>query len=183
MTWWRPPRALFVSGDPQSYSHPSSRGISQIGDYVIGEIDKTEMQINQTTKGQIKEHVRRYMNYTARRRAGGRGGTSYNTIDKTLLSADFDNKTEDFLNRTWDHPQIMGRAMFALATAFTVLRMLPYCVISDLIGPLQISLVSMIIRTFHFFFVVGIVLGSFAVGLTLTYLHYVDESRIGSFSR
>ena len=156
---------------------------AEIGDYVIGEIDKTEMQINQTTKGQIKEHVRRYMNYTARRRAGGRGGTSYNTIDKTLLSADFDNKTEDFLNRTWDHPQIMGRAMFALATAFTVLRMLPYCVISDLIGPLQISLVSMIIRTFHFFFVVGTVLGSFAVGLTLTYSHYVDESRIGSFSR
>ena len=35
---------------------------AEIGDYVISEIDKTEMQINQTTKGQIKEHVRRNMN-------------------------------------------------------------------------------------------------------------------------
>ncbi len=109
---------------------------AEIGDYVLGEIEKTEPNINQTTKVQIKKVVFRVMNYTARRRAGGRGGTSYNNVDKTLTNAEFDNKTEDFLNRTWDHPQIMGRAMFALATAFTVLRMLPYCVISDLIGPL-----------------------------------------------
>ena len=30
MPWWRPPRPLFISGDPHSYSHPSSRGISQM---------------------------------------------------------------------------------------------------------------------------------------------------------
>ena len=149
----------------------------------FSDLDKTNPDVNQSTQLYIKDILRMVENYKARCQRGGRGETTYTDVDASSSATAFDNTTVNFLARTWDHPQLISRAMFALAISFAVLRMLPYCVISNLIGPLQISLVSMIMRTVHFFIVVGTVLVSFAVGLTLTYSHYSkrEEGKVESF--
>ncbi|XP_038065284.1 short transient receptor potential channel 5-like [Patiria miniata] len=168
---------------------------ADIEDYVVGELEQSHPDMNETSKAHIRLVVGRVLNYTARRRTGGKGSFKEDEVDRGP-TAPIDGKQRQFVSRGWNHPQIMARALLALATAFTVLRMLPYVVISDLIGPLQISLVSMTIRTSHFFIVVGTVLASFAVGLTLVYsyfnrVEYVsclkttenpDNCKVGSFA-
>ncbi|XP_033641741.1 short transient receptor potential channel 4-like [Asterias rubens] len=138
---------------------------SEIGDYVVSELETTNPSINQTTKVQIKEEVVwRVMNYSAKRVAKVRRKP---TIPRGTVPVG--DETNDYLNLTWNHPQIMGRAFLSLAIAFSVLRMLSYVVISNVFGPLQISLGRMIKGSSHFFIVLGLILGSFAMGLTLTY--------------
>ena len=79
--------------------------------------------------------------------------------------------------------------MFALATTLSVVRMMSYVVISNVFGPLQISLVRMIIGTYHFFLVVGAVALSFAFGMTLIYstqdndVEKMDENPNNNFLR
>ncbi len=78
----------------------------------------------------------------------------------------------EFLGYPWWHPYVLANAMFALSTVIALLRMLPYVVVSNIVGPLQISLGSMVKRTAHFFLVVAVVLFSFAVGLCYIYSYY-----------
>ncbi|XP_072048396.1 short transient receptor potential channel 7-like [Amphiura filiformis] len=73
------------------------------------------------------------------------------------------------LTYKWWHPEILATTMFAMSTVISFLRMLQYAVVSDVIGPFQISLGSMVSKTANFFVVVGVVLFSFAVGLTYMY--------------
>ena len=77
-----------------------------------------------------------------------------------------------FQNLKWWHPRLFSTALFSIATVMALLRMLPYAVVSDVIGPLQISMGSMISKTVHFFFVLTVVMLSFAVGMTYIYSYY-----------
>lgn len=77
-----------------------------------------------------------------------------------------------FQNLEWWHPRLFSTAMFSIATVMALLRMLPYAVVSDVIGPLQISMGSMISKTVHFFFVLTVVMLSIAVGMTYIYSYY-----------
>ncbi|XP_033646884.1 short transient receptor potential channel 4-like, partial [Asterias rubens] len=142
----------------------SSEGrISEIGDYVLGELSKTNSNINHSMRLEIKEEVGRLMNFnTARCQVGTRRKRA------TPRERHVD-ESEDFLQLTWYNPKLIGSAMFALATTLSVVRMMSYVVISNVFGPLQISLVRMIIGTYHFFLVVGAVALSFAFGMTLIY--------------
>ncbi len=78
----------------------------------------------------------------------------------------------DYLRRSPWHPRLVATAFFAMSTVISFLRMLPYVVVSDVVGPLQISLGTMITETAHFFLVVGVVVFSFSVGLTYIYSYY-----------
>ena len=161
---------------------------SEIGDYVVSELETTNPSINQTTQVQIKEEVVwRVMNYSVKRVAKVRRKP---TISRGTVPVG--DETNDYLNLTWNHPQIMGRAFLSLAIAFSVLRMLSYVVISNVFGPLQISLGRMIKGSSHFFIVLGLILGSFAMGLTLTYSNQkiteiqqaqLQIHRVGTFTR
>ncbi|XP_072049788.1 LOW QUALITY PROTEIN: short transient receptor potential channel 1-like [Amphiura filiformis] len=103
------------------------------------------------------------------RRIVGRGKTTFGR-----------GSTEDIINideggvleRAWYHPQLISRALFTVATVVSIARIFPYLVVSDVVGPLKISLGSMVQRTSHFFLVVSLVLLSFAVGLTYIYAYY-----------
>ncbi|XP_072049327.1 uncharacterized protein [Amphiura filiformis] len=77
-----------------------------------------------------------------------------------------------FLAYEWWHPKLLASAMFAMSTVISFLRMLQYVVVSDVIGPFQISLGSMVSQTANFFLVLGIILFSFAVGLTYMFSYY-----------
>ena len=79
---------------------------------------------------------------------------------------------QEFLSREWWHPRLISTAMFSIATVTAFLRMMPYTVISDNLGPLQIPLGSMVTKTSHFFLVLGVVVLSFAVGMTYLYSYY-----------
>ena len=96
---------------------------------------------------------------------GGDGLDGYEITDPEYLR---------FHGHAWWHPRLMTTAFFAMSTVVSFLRMLPYVVVSDVVGPLQISLGKMITGTLHFFLVVSVVLFSFSVGLTYIYAYY-DE--------
>ncbi|XP_072048694.1 uncharacterized protein [Amphiura filiformis] len=83
-----------------------------------------------------------------------------------------DQQFTKFIAYEWWHPKLLATAMFAMSTVISFLRMLQYAVVSDVIGPFQISLGSMVSKTANFFVVVGVVLFSFAVGLTYMYSYY-----------
>ncbi len=94
-----------------------------------------------------------------------------------LVGEDFDGTEVDalaleFLQYNWWHPYLLATSMFGISATIAFLRMLPYVVISSVVGPLQISLGSMVTQTAHFFLVVAVVLFSFAVGLTYIYSYY-----------
>lgn len=162
----------------------SSEGrISEIGDYVLGELSKTNSNINHSMRLEIKEEVGRLMNFnTARCQVGTRRKRA------TPRERHVD-ESEDFLQLTWYNPKLIGSSMFALATTLSVVRMMSYVVISNVFGPLQISLVRMIIGTYHFFLVVGAVALSFAFGMTLIYstqdndVEKMDENPNNNFLR
>lgn len=82
-----------------------------------------------------------------------------------------------FIRHIWFHPRLMATAFFAMSTVISFLRMLPYVVVSDVIGPLQISLGTMVTETLHFFLVVGVVVFSFSVGMTYIYSYYNEIDR------
>ena len=82
----------------------------------------------------------------------------------------------EFLSYYWAHPFLLANAFFGVSAVIALLRMLPYVVVSDVVGPLQISLGSMVTQTAHFFLVVAVVLFSFAVGLTYIYSYYEETT-------
>ncbi|XP_072035080.1 short transient receptor potential channel 5-like [Amphiura filiformis] len=102
---------------------------------------------------------------------GGGEGEEDTAIPRTELHI-------EFLEYYWWHPYLLSNAMFAISTVISFLRMLSYVVVSNVIGPLQISLGSMVTRSAHFFLVVAVVLFSFAVGLTYIYSYYEETNSI-----
>ncbi|XP_072049390.1 short transient receptor potential channel 5-like [Amphiura filiformis] len=114
----------------------------------------------------------------SRARAGGKtGNAKLAVILGGAEAADFEVTDPDFLAylaHAWWHPRLMATAFFAVSTVISFLRMLPYVVVSDVIGPLQISLGTMITETAHFFLVVAVVVFSFSVGLTYIYSYYEE---------
>ena len=80
----------------------------------------------------------------------------------------------EFLRYEWWHPKLISISFFGLSTVIAYMRIMPYVVVSDVLGPLQISLTSMVTQTVHFFFVVIVVMLSFAVGLTYIYAYYEE---------
>ena len=78
----------------------------------------------------------------------------------------------EFLGYDWSHPILIANVFYSVTAVIALLRMLPYVIVSDVIGPLQISIGSMVTHTAHFFLVVAVVLFSFAVGLTHIYSYY-----------
>lgn len=90
------------------------------------------------------------------------------TIDEDAITA----ATEEFLAYDWWHPRLIATGMFSLATVIAFLRMMPYTVISDSLGPLQISLGAMITRTTQFFLLLFVVTFSIAVGMTYVYSYH-----------
>ena len=79
-----------------------------------------------------------------------------------------------FMGLDWYNPRLIATVFFALSTVISFLRMMPYVVVSDVIGPLQISLGTMVVETSHFFLVVFVVVFSFSVGLTYIYSYYEE---------
>ncbi|XP_072049961.1 short transient receptor potential channel 1-like [Amphiura filiformis] len=108
--------------------------------------------------------------YSSRRRVG-RG----QQINNPGRGSNGDNPVVDeggVLQRPWYHPQLISRALFTIVTVVSIARIFRYLVVSDLVGPLKISFVSMVQKTAHFFLVVSLMLLSFAVGLTYIYAYY-----------
>ena len=87
-----------------------------------------------------------------------------------------DSFNPEFLHYDWSHPFLIANVFYSVAAVIALLRMLPYVVVSDVIGPLQISIGSMLSHTAHFFLVVAVVLFSFAVGLTHIYSYYEETT-------
>ena len=86
------------------------------------------------------------------------------------------NVNFEFLGYGWSHPILIANVFYSVAAVIALLRMLSYVVVSDVIGPLQISIGSMVTQTAHFFLVVAVVLFSFAVGLTHIYSYYEETT-------
>ena len=77
-----------------------------------------------------------------------------------------------FYGHAWFHPRLLATGFFAMSTVISLLRMLSYAVVSDVIGPFQISLGTMVTETLHFLLIVCVVVLSFAFGLTYLYKYY-----------
>ncbi|XP_033110018.1 short transient receptor potential channel 4-like isoform X2 [Anneissia japonica] len=86
--------------------------------------------------------------------------------------------TDENLHRSqWPvyDPNIVAEAMFAVANIFSFCRSLRLIVISDQVGPLQISLGGMIDDIARFLFIFTLVWVAFALGLTQLYWPYSPE--------
>ena len=83
-----------------------------------------------------------------------------------------DETFRQFLNHNWWHLHLVSTSLFAVASVLSLIRMLPYMVVSEALGPLEISLGTMVSKTLHFFVFIGVVFLAFAVGLTYIYSYY-----------
>ena len=104
---------------------------------------------------------------------GGKPDGNFNTIKEKRRQIK-DLAFRQYNNYGWSNLHLIASGLFAVATVLALLRMLPYVVVSDVIGPLQISLGHMVAQTSHFFVFIGVVFLAFAVGLTYIYSYY-DE--------
>ena len=77
-----------------------------------------------------------------------------------------------FYGHAWFHPRLLATGFFAMSTVISLLRLLSYAVVSDVIGPFKISLGTMVTETLHFLLIVCVVVLSFAFGLTYLYKYY-----------
>ncbi len=81
----------------------------------------------------------------------------------------------DYIDLEWWTPGLLATSLFACSTVITFLRLFPYVVLSDVTGPLQISVGSMVKQTVHFFWVVGVIMVAFSIGVTYIYSFYDHE--------
>ena len=124
------------------------------------------LQPNLTIDLEVSSVLHRVRRASVKIRDGGTDGTG--TV--IITNEDF----AVYIDYYWWHPKLLATAMFALSTVISFLRMLQYVVISDVVGPFQISLGSMVAKTSNFFVVLGAVMFAFAVGLCSLYGYY-DE--------
>ena len=82
----------------------------------------------------------------------------------------------DYRALNWWNPGLIASGMFACSTVISFFRLFPYVVLSDVTGPLQISIGSMVKGTLHFFLVVAVVVLAFSIGLTYIYAYYDSET-------
>ncbi len=106
------------------------------------------------------------------RASKARGGSGQSGDDESVAFNFTNPAFTEFITYEWWHPRLLANCMFAMSTVVSFLRMLQYAVVSDVIGPFQISLGTMVAQTANFFVVVGIVMFSFAVGFTYLYEYY-----------
>ncbi|XP_071958227.1 short transient receptor potential channel 5-like isoform X2 [Antedon mediterranea] len=88
--------------------------------------------------------------------------------------------TDDVDRSEWPiyDPNLVAEAMFAMANIFSFCRSLRLIVISDQVGPLQISLGGMVDDITRFLFIFTLVWVAFALGLTQLYWPYSPEEII-----
>ncbi|XP_071842924.1 short transient receptor potential channel 7-like isoform X4 [Apostichopus japonicus] len=97
-------------------------------------------------------------------------------VQQGILQPDFTQKVHstvisrgELLKFKWFSSMLISRAFMAMAAVISFTRIQPYLVSNDDVGPLQISLKSMLLTTSRFGFVVITVLIAFACGLTFIY--------------
>ena len=72
----------------------------------------------------------------------------------------------------WYHPYLLGEALYAIATVMAFCRLLQWCQLSKVIGPLGISLNRMTGDIFRFMAILVIVFVAFCAGINSIYKNY-----------
>ncbi|XP_070548263.1 short transient receptor potential channel 4-like [Ptychodera flava] len=76
----------------------------------------------------------------------------------------------EFWNQ-WD-PTLVSELLFSLASVLSVLRLMQMVVISEFVGPMQISLTKMVYDILRFLFIFALVWLAFSLGMTQIYWSY-----------
>ena len=139
------------------------------------ESSEIEEELNESLTGPITIHRVANIPLSKARAARPKPGGGSRGQDDTSVWTITDQEYLEYLDLQWWSPGLLATALFACSTVITFLRLFPYVVLSDITGPLQISVGSMVKQTLHFFWVVGVVTLSFAVGITYIYAFYDDD--------
>ncbi|XP_065296066.1 short transient receptor potential channel 3-like [Dermacentor albipictus] len=75
----------------------------------------------------------------------------------------------------WYHPYLIGESLYAIATVLAFCRLLLWCQILQMFGPLTVSLLYMLRDVVRFMLLLGIVYFGFAVGISSIYKNYAGN--------
>ncbi|XP_077534802.1 short transient receptor potential channel 3-like isoform X1 [Haemaphysalis longicornis] len=78
----------------------------------------------------------------------------------------------------WYHPYLIGESLYAVATVLAFCRLLLWCQILKMFGPLTVSLLYMLRDVVRFMLLLGIVYFGFAAGISSIYKNYAGNEAI-----
>ena len=78
----------------------------------------------------------------------------------------------------WNEPMLVGESLYCIATVLAFIRILYIFQISQILGPLQLSLSRMISDILQMFIIFFVMIFAFATGLTRLYIYYADSKRV-----
>lgn len=78
----------------------------------------------------------------------------------------------------WNDPMLIAEGLYCVATVLAFIRLLYIFQMSQVLGPLQLSLSRMIYDILQMLLIFFIVICAFASGLTRLYIYYTDSQRI-----